>query len=496
MSRARPLLIAPPAEVLQHLRKGQVDRISEKAWLLLFYSIVLSFVSSQTPDDHDTKKRLRANIWLTLHDARLLLEPSEINIQALIMLASHVEEFSTPSLCWMLATNACRMLQALGVNHRRFSSETRERRRLMFWHLNLVDSGLALCFGRPPTFHKAMSKEVDVPSLASLRSFQPQNNGTPASLFGAHYLHQMFLCCRIVVDIWHCLYDGDSPDDIKIESTIAAMQTWYSQAMAVSEHISAKSLTRSHLFQVLEAAATAEKPFLDHESIAGIDLGLRMVEYQREYFLVLLCRQSPNMRDQCFNSSIKMLHHLPHVVSDSEEPFNGIVWQLVCCPFTPFLLLFSAVVAGHGRSAEFLAAMENLPSFLRKMAVRNSLASKLQGISEVITQHARSVVDRRCELSLWFISDENTDAASLASETPTENQPPHLSASDPRNSISELQENGDNGLPWDAFLGSAFPDMFPITPESHGTAERESIHGPWDVDLIGDIDWIGLDGLF
>lgn len=248
MCRAQPLLTSPPTVVRQQLRAGQETHIREKAWLLLFYSIILSHVSSKTPDDHDTKRKLRANIWMTLHDARLLLEPSEINIQALIMLASHVEEFSTPSLCWMLTTNACRMLQALGVNHRRLSPETRERRRLMFWHLNLVDTGLALCFGRPPTFHRAMSKEIEVPSLTQLRTFQPHKDGSQAtSLFGAHYIHQMFLCSRIVGDIWYCLYDGDPPDDDRIRRTIRAMEAWYKQALEVSKRVRTSIEFGSHL---------------------------------------------------------------------------------------------------------------------------------------------------------------------------------------------------------------------------------------------------------
>jgi hypothetical protein len=59
----------------------------------MYYSIVLSIVSSTTPDDEDTKSRLRCNVWIALNDVRLLLEPSEANIQALVLLAVHVEEF-------------------------------------------------------------------------------------------------------------------------------------------------------------------------------------------------------------------------------------------------------------------------------------------------------------------------------------------------------------------------------------------------------------------
>ncbi len=116
----------------------------------------LSIVSSTDPRDESTKAKLRCNLLVALNDARLLLEPSELNIHPLIMLAVDVLEFTRPSLSWMLVTNACSILQGLGVSHRRFDSPTRERRIILFWHLNLVDIGLALIFGRPPTFHRGM----------------------------------------------------------------------------------------------------------------------------------------------------------------------------------------------------------------------------------------------------------------------------------------------------------------------------------------------------
>lgn len=175
---------APP-EVLDHLRASRPQHVQDRAWLVMYYGIILSIVSCTDPNDESTKAKLRCNLWLALNDARLLLEPSEQNIQALIVLAVDVEEFTKPSLCWMLVTNACRMLQALGVSHRRFDSQTRERRVIMFWHLNLVDIGLALIFGRPPTFHRGMAREIPLPTLDQLLPFQPHLTyaGAPA-LFG------------------------------------------------------------------------------------------------------------------------------------------------------------------------------------------------------------------------------------------------------------------------------------------------------------------------
>ena len=121
-----------------------------------------------------------------------------------------------------------------------------------------------------------------------------------------------------------------------------------------------------------------------------------MTEHQHQYLLVLLARASPSRKAECIDASIGMLNTLDSMVSDSEEPFNGIIWQLVCCPFTPFLSLFGDVISnGHGESESNLAllhAMEKLPVFLTKMSVRNSLAGNLKRIAVVFVQQARDTM--------------------------------------------------------------------------------------------------------
>lgn len=147
--------------------------------------------------------------------------------------------------------------------------------------------------------------------------------------------------------------------------------------------------------QLLGAAAVAEKPLLEESGIASIDLGLHTLEFNYHYLLVLLGRTSNSMKAETIQSSKEMLHLLRHLVSDSEEVFNGIVWQLVCCPFTPFLTLFGEILARKSTQTEdeeALAAMKELPWFLEKMGLRNSLAARLQGIASVFVQHAESVV--------------------------------------------------------------------------------------------------------
>lgn len=206
----------------------------------MYYSVILSMVSSTTPADTSTKEKLRCNLRLAVNDVRILLEPSEPNIQALALLATHVEEFTSPSLCWMLIANACRMLQAIGINLRHLPPEARRRRTMTFWYLNLVDKGLSVIFGRPPTFHRAMSREMPVPTVVQLLPYQPHNqarsdNGTrPGSLFGAHFIHQIMLLSYVIGDIWTCVYEDTSSDERAVETTRRDLESWYATAKPVS----------------------------------------------------------------------------------------------------------------------------------------------------------------------------------------------------------------------------------------------------------------------
>ncbi len=81
----------------------------------------------------------------------------------------------------------------------------------------------------------------------------------------------------------------------------------------------------------------------------------------------------------------------------SEEPYHPIIWQLICCPFTPFLILFCEILStGKQKSREnqeALAAMERFPDYLKGISSRNSFAAGLEETARVFVRHARCVVD-------------------------------------------------------------------------------------------------------
>ncbi|CAI7585293.1 unnamed protein product [Penicillium pancosmium] len=371
-----PLLSPAPLEVVRSLKAGRQDQIQEKAWLVMYYCIIL-----KAADDSRLKDQLRQDLWASLENIGVLLKPSDANIQAILMVIGLVPDLVDPSLCWMLSTSACRMLQALGVTHKRIDTQTREQRQLRFWQLNLVDKALAVIFGRSPTFHQAMVNQVSLPTLEQIRpSTKQQTSDGSKGYFASHLMYQKFLLSKVMADIWQCLYGGIENQIHAIETAIASLESWYEQA-----------------HKILEAAAMSEKPFCDAQNSKSIDIGLRSQEFLYLYLKIVLSRNSPSRHPQCITGSKELLHLLLHLSPESDEPYHPFLWQFLYSPFTAFLLLFREILLnsdpGSEGNKEALAAMENLPGFLEKMTLRTSLAARLREASRVLIDHAKFVLD-------------------------------------------------------------------------------------------------------
>lgn len=81
-------------------------------------------------------------------------------------------------------------------------------------------------------------------------------------------------------------------------------------------------------------------------------------------------------------------------MSDANEVYNGVIWGLLYCPFTPFFVLFGDVLSKGDAEAkkQSLAAMELFPEFLRKMAPRHPQAARLHKIAASLLETAKSML--------------------------------------------------------------------------------------------------------
>jgi hypothetical protein len=88
----------------------------ERGWVLMFNCLLWTHLSFLEPQNLTLNRKLQWNTWLCLDSASLFLRPSLVKIQALLLLAGHDQEFSTPGLSWTLVSHACQMSQVLGLH--------------------------------------------------------------------------------------------------------------------------------------------------------------------------------------------------------------------------------------------------------------------------------------------------------------------------------------------------------------------------------------------
>ena len=136
-----------------------------------------------------------------------------------------------------------------------------------------------------------------------------------------------------------------------------------------------------------------ERPFLDASGVRALELGIRCVEFQFHYLTVLLIKSQRHLRDECLEASQNALLLLDGLISGSVDVYNGVVWHILYCPFTPFFVLFAHVVAAAGStsSERALEAMEHLPFFLKEMQSRHPLAGKLSDVAYNLFERAKSI---------------------------------------------------------------------------------------------------------
>ena len=123
-------------------------------------------------------------------------------------------------------------------------------------------------------------------------------------------------------------------------------------------------------------------------------LGIKYQHFQYNYLCVLLLRSRPALRDACIACSQQALFLLEDLVSDSSEVFNGVIWIILYCPWTPFFILFGEILSkGSTPSSRLsLKALETMSSFLLQMDSRHPQAAKLRAIAVTFVQYAQQAI--------------------------------------------------------------------------------------------------------
>ncbi|KAE8414804.1 fungal-specific transcription factor domain-containing protein [Aspergillus pseudocaelatus] len=302
--------------------------VREKAWVVYLNYLLLADISAEDGDSKETPK-LRHNVQLALNDSRIFLEPREVNVQALTLLSMHGEDYATPNLSWMLLGHACRQAEALGLHaSSHHSSELVQKRLCLFWLLFLMDKSCSLAFGRPTFLPAAVYQNVPFPDDDILLRFHlhdSEGNGAKVSQFGAQLLKKSMELSKLTGLLLDVLATGDTclaRRDIR-----SKLDDWYqdtNQVLTDTMHVESASASACHLKEM--------------------GLGINSIKFHYLHILIILLKGDESNSTLRLSSARDAISLLSSIISNWSSIYNGVVWQLLYYPFTPFFVIFENIV--------------------------------------------------------------------------------------------------------------------------------------------------------
>jgi hypothetical protein len=245
IAKAQPFFTMPPVGMLPTLA-FEPSKVEERGWVLLFNALLTTDVSLMQPLDTRLSRGLQWNIWMLMEDSDFFLDASEISIQALLLVATHGQDISTPSLCWTLISNACRMAQTLALHlptaHTPKGSDANLQRNCLFWSLFIIDKSLSLSFGRPPLLPGYLYKNIPPPDPTFLAKYRPHqelhalssSQKTSSEEFGVVYITQVLALAKLQGDVSDYLNTVGISDPARIHTLKAELDSWIQATTKVS----------------------------------------------------------------------------------------------------------------------------------------------------------------------------------------------------------------------------------------------------------------------
>ncbi|TGO29272.1 hypothetical protein BPAE_0017g00800 [Botrytis paeoniae] len=417
IERGKPFFTMPPLDIIPKLA-FEPKRVSERAWLLLYNAFLSTTIAFMEPSNTRINRGLQWNVWIILQDSSFFLEPSEIGIQAILMVSCHSQDVVPPGLCWTLISHACRMAQSLNLHipSPKYPKKSKENshRNCLFWNLFMIDKSLSLAYGRPPFLLSQLYEGIDPPDLSFLATFRPHRPSTAAigtpdhqlsDGFGALYFglaRELFVLQGKIIDIALVVHNGEFGTE-QISSMKERLETWKVN---------------------LDDKMSAYSNFQGEESeIQSVQMGINFLTFQYHHSVVYLTRSSKHNHELCLFHARIAIDMLEKLVSSSLEVFNGIVWQLLYYPFMPYFVLFSNIIADPNSPSCFddLQSLRKVVYYFLRMHVQHRSARKLEKIAETFTRLAESFV--RGSMSRKALEDKspeiNVEPLSRGSEMTT-----------------------------------------------------------------------------
>lgn len=318
MKRGSPIFQQPPDDILMQIAL-QPSAVKERAWVLMFNCVMSTQMAFAQAQESILSQQFRYNVWLTIEDASLFLEANPIKLQALIMLGACSQHFSTPNLCWILNTHACRMIQAMGLHlftpaDKNLDDATWQRKQLLFWSVYAMDRTLALALGRPPALH-ASCERLPLPKASQISSFDPFGGSRASESsgggFAAKYFIQNLKVAKIMGRVLDTIYN--SPDQSTQESRHA-------------EQRKALDALKDETTEEFKGYLTVDDSVLPAQERSDRRIGINFLQFQYLSLVVALAKTTPSQKLECIESARQALSLLKGLVASSTQIYNGIIW--------------------------------------------------------------------------------------------------------------------------------------------------------------------------
>ncbi|KAL7935681.1 fungal-specific transcription factor domain-containing protein [Trichoderma chlorosporum] len=359
--------------------------VTQRSWVLYINFIFLIMSRNDRSLGHLTMS-FRHNTRLALDDAKIFLEPSEVNVQTLTLLSVFGEDYASPDLSWILASQACRQAQALNLHLTDHQHPAEQQRRLtLFWVLFMVDKTCSLAFGHPTLLPSQVYENVPLPDFQHVLKYRPpfgplnnRSSQPSMSIFGAHLFTQNIKLARLTGSILDLLATGN-PYGGKA-SLISQLEDW---------DISTK--------QVLSEARDLAADHANEEQLQGMSLAVRLMRFKYLHNLVLLLQEDAQYIALRLGSAREALSLLPYL-SSRNHIYNGIFWAFLYYPFTSFFVIFNHITRypEAPTSTEDLNLLATTLSYLQSMKAKLHTQSmvplELEHMAESFFQLARSAV--------------------------------------------------------------------------------------------------------
>ncbi|KAH8807173.1 hypothetical protein F5884DRAFT_899619 [Xylogone sp. PMI_703] len=385
----RPLYM-PPAEDLLEKIIYEPSTVADRGWIVLFNWLVFTGTpAGQDPRTISLRARLRWNTWLALDDSSLFLEPAVINIIALLTLATHGSDFATPNLSWILTGHASRLAQAINIHLFQFTSEEKEaqiQRLFLFWSLYTTDRSVGLAFGRPYIFAAPFYENIPLPEPEELEQFKPHLHQSRPSYYGPHFFIQSIHLAKLrgrVSDLLQSL--GFLNRSVYLDKKWELhrdLSNWNTQTQ-----------------QLLQSDRAIELQSCSEDEIKELDMGLENMKFQYHHLLVLLTRHHDADREACLHAARNAIWSLDKLVSTSSQVYNGIIWQLLYYPFTPFFVLFGNIIRDplNPSAITDIKLLQATESYFMQMTSIGNMVGKLEKIANVFASLAGMYVAEAVE---------------------------------------------------------------------------------------------------